>query len=58
MYITKGVLIEMGYGLGGPGSIPGGARFSLLHSVQTDLRPRMVDLYLGSPLCLHGIVLN
>jgi hypothetical protein len=28
--------ITMGYGLGDPSSITGGARFSLLHSVQTE----------------------
>jgi hypothetical protein len=32
-YFTVG--IATGYGLDGPGSIPGRARFSLLHSVQT-----------------------
>jgi hypothetical protein len=32
---SKGVGIATGYGLDGPGAIPGMARFSLLHSVQT-----------------------
>jgi hypothetical protein len=83
----------MGYGLDGPVSIPGRAKFSLLHGVQTDSganpitsypmgiggdfprgysgqdpkltthfhlvpRSRMVELYLHSPICLHGIVLK
>jgi hypothetical protein len=84
----------MGYGLDGPGSIPGGARFffppqrpdrfwgppSLLSNGYGELnprgvkqssggvnltthlhlvpRPRKMELYLHSPICLHGILLN
>jgi hypothetical protein len=32
--------------------------FPVLHSFQKGPGSRMVELYLHSPICLHGVVLN
>jgi hypothetical protein len=58
------VSIAMGYRLDGQGLIPGRGKESFLSpgvKLTTHLhlvpRSRMVELYLHSPICLHGVVL-
>jgi hypothetical protein len=92
VYTFSAVGIATGYEMDGLGSIPGNAKYCLLHSVQTGYeahpasypmgtgndfpvgkavrgvkltthlhlvpRSRMVELYLYSLICLHGVVLN